>query len=892
MKAGIKIYSNGSGYTDPSFVFWTPDKRYIFNLGNGVHRQNLTSQTRIKDANILFLTHLDPSTMSDVPNFILRNKNDIAMVGPIGTTHSILAHRYYLARRMKSIHVTECTEDEDFCLTDGYLKVLPVVLKSMKSNNTNENNNNNSQKLVDIDKRKVVTIFHNFKIPMTSNQTYKFFDNIGAKPFFDWTVLRGGILHSSTGCQFAMEEIEHYMIYYLLKQEPGVAEKDVKAFKPMRSKEIKAFLTQSSSNEEDDYEIENEDVNENQQEQEEFWAMESRHYRLITRLTKSLRSSNQQKRKLGIERAKIYMSDRIYGPVKSQTNTFPAPENFRSKESGQMDICCYICHLPDIIGKFSNEKADEFGIPKGPLRQQLCKGNSVVSPKTGNTVSPSDVLSPTIVGPVFMVLVCPSVEYLDQLVSNPLVNSYKTSERSGCIVHMIPEDILSTDKYMQFVNEFPDSKWQHIVLNQGSTYHEFTLKSGQLMNGLSEVSPMFFPPLYSSVTSKPIPQGINIKNIQRGRYQQTITLNPLSSEKLPTISDALCTESTDLSYHFERNPDTTNNISNISSHSEYEKSQLEMLSKLSDRELEIVFFGTVCSQSSETRNESCIFLDLFDKGGILLDCGGGSYSQFYRKYGPELTAIKLSKIKLIYLSHMHTDHHQGLFKILEMRHRALVDLNVPENERSLAILSPPPGHYYIREIERSLSLYKDPWSYIKFYTSNEYPCNSTLSQFVQKELGLQSYQTVPVIHAFASTGIVIKSQSGWSLAYSGDTSFCEEFNKAARDCTIMIHEATFQDSQCEKAHHKKHSTFSEAVKSGKEANAFISIFTHFSQRYPSIEALYAELSPSDLGHVSFAFDFMTVNIKNLSLIPKALLSIKMNSKDQNDSDDMDDEDDE
>ena len=54
------------------------------------------------------------------------------------------------------------------------------------------------------------------------------------------------------------------------------------------------------------------------------------------------------------------------------------------------DVACYICELPDIVGKFDPGKAKSLGIPKGPQYGQLQRGQPVTTP-AGRSVSPSEV---------------------------------------------------------------------------------------------------------------------------------------------------------------------------------------------------------------------------------------------------------------------------------------------------------------------------------------------------------------------------------------------------------------------------------------------------------------------------------------------------------------------
>lgn len=48
-------------------------------------------------------------------------------------------------------------------------------------------------------------------------------------------------------------------------------------------------------------------------------------------------------------------------------------------------------------------------------------------------------------------------------------------------------------------------------------------------------------------------------------------------------------------------------------------------------DMEIVFLGTGSSQPSKYRNVSSIFINLFSKGSLLLDCGEGTLGQLKRR---------------------------------------------------------------------------------------------------------------------------------------------------------------------------------------------------------------------------------------------------------------------
>lgn len=55
------------------------------------------------------------------------------------------------------------------------------------------------------------------------------------------------------------------------------------------------------------------------------------------------------------------------------------------------------------------------------------------------------------------------------------------------------------------------------------------------------------------------------------------------------------------------------------------------LENISREDMEIILLGTGSSQPSKYRNVSSIFLNLFSKGTLLLDCGEGTLGQLKRR---------------------------------------------------------------------------------------------------------------------------------------------------------------------------------------------------------------------------------------------------------------------
>jgi ribonuclease Z len=65
---------------------------------------------------------------------------------------------------------------------------------------------------------------------------------------------------------------------------------------------------------------------------------------------------------------------------------------------------------------------------------------------------------------------------------------------------------------------------------------------------------------------------------------------------------------------------------------------------------------------------SSTLLDIPGLGGVLLDAGEGTLGQIRRRFGTAGMAEQIyPNLKMIFISHMHADHHLGLRLVLEDR---------------------------------------------------------------------------------------------------------------------------------------------------------------------------------------------------------------------------------
>jgi len=59
---------------------------------------------------------------------------------------------------------------------------------------------------------------------------------------------------------------------------------------------------------------------------------------------------------------------------------------------------------------------------------------------------------------------------------------------------------------------------------------------------------------------------------------------------------------------------------------------------------------------------------------------------------------------------------------------------------------------------------------------------------VKSQLGLKTLESVLVVHCAHAYAAVLEGESGWKVAFSGDTRPCEQMVHAAKDATLLIHE--------------------------------------------------------------------------------------------------------
>ncbi|XP_077209963.1 tRNase Z TRZ3, mitochondrial-like isoform X2 [Tasmannia lanceolata] len=408
----------------------------------------------------------------------------------------------------------------------------------------------------------------------------------------------------------------------------------------------------------------------------------------------------------------------------------------------------YVCELPEIKGKFDPAKAVALGLKAGPKYRELQLGNSVMSDRQKIMVHPHDVLGPSSPGPIVLLVDCPTISHLKEMLSLQSLNDYYYADsvdthRDGvksvnCIIHLGPASVTMNADYQKWMKRFGGV--QHIMAGHEMKNMEIPIlkSSARISSRLNYLCPRFFPvpgcwsihhlnnlPLDSTSASEDsspmLCESISAKNLLKFHLRPYAQLG-LDRSGIPSIStpseivDDLLSEIPeieDASKHvseFWHGSENTKEIIpptqgtaimveepwmngethisdtnfgkqgtdaseentwclNGSGADEVEdcSDRPDCLENISREDMEIVLLGTGSSQPSKYRNVSSIYLNLFSKGSLLLDCGEGTLGQLKRRYGVKGADDAVKSLRCIWISHIHADHHTGLARILSLR---------------------------------------------------------------------------------------------------------------------------------------------------------------------------------------------------------------------------------
>lgn len=308
------------------------------------------------------------------------------------------------------------------------------------------------------------------------------------------------------------------------------------------------------------------------------------------------------------------------------------------------------------------------------------------------------------------------------------------------------------------------------------------------------------------------------------------------------------------------------------------RNKIIRLSKRDDRVLYIL--GTASQIPTKWRN-TCAALFRWREHGFLFDAGEGMQRQLYR------LGLGAGDVHTVLISHFHGDHVLGLPGLIQ-------SVSLQTENHTLRILYPGVQRNYLHHLlrgsvfQQGVKIHEEPvkslgeqisvgditieayrlqhkvstWGYVlqeedkvKFDPAKIAEVglvNSPLLKKITLEHGVE------VDGRTITYDMVGERRQGFRLGYVPDTRICSAIDKIAKDCDVLLCEATYLDEDSRTAYENYHLTVTQAAQIALQNNVKLLILTHFSQRYQDRQNLFEEEAKAVFPNTIVAEDLMTI----------------------------------
>ncbi|KAI3328265.1 hypothetical protein F4824DRAFT_484234 [Ustulina deusta] len=527
----------------------------------------------------------------------------------------------------------------------------------------------------------------------------------------------------------------------------------------------------------------------------------------------------------------------------------------------------YIVKGQDRRGKFNPQAAERLGVAKTDYR--LLTNLESVKGKDGNLVSPDMVLGETVAGTGFAVVDLPDISYIDALVNRPEWADNQIMNGVYVIFWLLGRHVVDDARLQAFMQKMSSIK--HIVTSADTCPNMIALESAAVQAyRLRCVDPDRFPlPAYNNKLSLSGTAPACSSPYEIGRVGKTVQFAPRYQHQddkilpFPNI-DKLAQAFLDKGV-LKMAAQAKRKICDPDFLAKMKKAEADIPNK----DTEIISLGTGSALPSKYRNVSSTLVRVPGLGGYLFDAGENTMGQLRRVFGNELPSV-LRDLKVIWISHLHADHHLGTTSVIKAWHEETMK---SDPSAKLVVSSHIHMIDWLREyadvedfgFDRLVSI-----PFTRFNPKTRVGEPHVFSSEETEQFGLNKIEACYVDHCFGALATVFTLSSGLRIAYSGDCRPSDAFVQIGRGATILIHESTFDDELQGDAIAKKHSTMSEAIAVGRRMGARRILLTHFSQRYqriPMIEEdfeIRPDVKTDNKAKVDevilFGFDYMRVKL--------------------------------
>lgn len=309
-------------------------------------------------------------------------------------------------------------------------------------------------------------------------------------------------------------------------------------------------------------------------------------------------------------------------------------------------------------GKFLPQKAKDLNVPPGPLWAKLTRGESVQS-SDDKTVTSDMVLAEGKEGVGVAVVDVPSVDYVEGLVNRPEWQATNIMAGVGAIFWLLGAGVANDSRLQDFISKH--KTLEHVISSPDhcSNYLTFSSAASSAIR-LSQINSQYYPiPIHNNSPSAQINSQNRLSTAaQRGlQYQLEPNFEKQDETVIPYLDTAAVLQT------------TPNDVLHLARDARAQIHQAGLTKargqSLPGEDAEITCLGTGSALPSKYRNVAGTLLRVPGCGSYLLDCGENTLGQLKRIYGSETMKEILRDLRLIWISHLHADHHLGLVSIIK-----------------------------------------------------------------------------------------------------------------------------------------------------------------------------------------------------------------------------------
>ena len=275
--------------------------------------------------------------------------------------------------------------------------------------------------------------------------------------------------------------------------------------------------------------------------------------------------------------------------------------------------------------------------------------------------------------------------------------------------------------------------------------------------------------------------------------------------------------------------------------------------------MKVIFLGTSAAMPTLKRNVPAIALYLESTGKFwLFDCGEGTQQQIKK------SALKLSRLEKIFISHFHGDHVFGLPGMLSTRTlegiTSPVTVYGPEGIGEFIEANRRFTNFHLTYELKTVNLKEDSKAIV--CEDDDFIVRSSVLKHSMRAYGfsverkpryrlmiekireagipegreyasLKEGRTIKLKdgRVFNGKDFIEKMDDGRKITFCSDTTYCSNSVELSKGSDLLIHEATFSRNEAALAKRNMHSTVEDACRVASEAGVGALILTHLSPRY-------------------------------------------------------------